>query len=101
MRTVGGDDQGSGGTAPEATAAPRRGWPFDKPDFLRLWSIGLVGFAVRWPEMLVGGVFVYHHTRSPVLVALMTLLRLLPVAVLRAALGGVAGTLGGATTPPV
>ncbi len=93
MRTVGGDDQGSGGTAPEATAVPRRGWPFDKPDFWRLWSIGLVGFAVRWLEMLVVGVFVYQHTGSPFLVALMTLLRLLPMALLGAVLGAVAERL--------
>src|SRR5258706_16145847 len=93
MRTVGGDDQGSGGTAPEATAVPRRGWPFDKPDFWRLWSIGLVGFAVRWLEMLVVGVFVYQHTGSPFLVALMTLLRLLPMALLGAGLGAVAERL--------
>jgi MFS family permease len=85
--------RGEDGTTAETPTASRRGWPFDKPDFWRLWLIGLVGFAVRWLEMLVVGVFVYQHTGSPFLVALMTLLRLLPMALLGAVLGAVAERL--------
>src|SRR5712671_6126168 len=49
-------------------------------DFRRLWTIGIVAFAVRWLEMLVVGVFVYQHTGSAFDVALMTMLRMLPMA---------------------
>jgi predicted MFS family arabinose efflux permease len=52
---------------------------FRIPDFRRLWTIGLVLFAVRWLEMLVVGVFVYQHTDSAFQVALMTLLRMAPM----------------------
>jgi MFS family permease len=91
MRGVDGSENPSGDAG--AAAARRRRWPFDKPDFRRLWVIGLVGFAVRWLEMLVVGVFVYQRTGSPFLVALMTMLRLLPMALLGAVLGAVAERL--------
>ena len=50
-----------------------------QPDFLRLWFVGLVVFVVRWLEMLAVGVFVYQRTGSAFLVAMMTMLRLLPM----------------------
>ena len=50
-----------------------------QPDFLRLWFVGLVVFVVRWLEMLAVGVFVYQKTGSAFLVAMMTMLRLLPM----------------------
>jgi MFS family permease len=84
----GGADRGG-----ETIVAPRPRWPFDKPDFRRLWLIGLVVFAVRWLEMLVVGVFVYQRTGSPFLVAMMTLLRLLPMALFGALLGALAERL--------
>ncbi|HEX3954097.1 MAG TPA: MFS transporter [Stellaceae bacterium] len=56
-------------------------------DFRRLWVVGLVVFAVRWLEMLVVGVFVYQHTGSAFDVALMTLLRMLPMALFGAVIG--------------
>ena len=56
-------------------------------DFRRLWMIGVVAFAVRWLEMLVVGVFVYQHTGSAFAVALMTLLRMLPMALFGAVIG--------------
>src|ERR1700722_13362192 len=64
-------------------AAPIRAsrWLLDLPDFRRLWLIGLVVFAVRWLEMLVVGVFVYQRTGSAFQVALMTLLRMLPMVI--------------------
>src|SRR5204862_993170 len=59
-------------------------------DFRRLWVIGIVAFAVRWLEMLVIGVFVYQHTGSAFDVALMTLLRMLPLALFGAVIGALA-----------
>jgi MFS family permease len=56
-------------------------------DFRRLWVIGIVAFAVRWLEMLVVGVFVYQHTGSAFDVALMTMLRMLPMALFGAVIG--------------
>src|SRR5205085_2171700 len=56
-------------------------------DFRRLWVIGVVAFAVRWLEMLVVGVFVYQHTGSAFDVALMTMPRMLPMALFGAVIG--------------
>ena len=64
----------------EGAGPPRGRWLLDEPDFRRLWLVGLVIFAVRWLEMLAVGVFVYQHTGSAFLVALMTLLRMVPMA---------------------
>ncbi len=50
-----------------------------RTDFWRLWSVGLVVFTVRWLETIAVAVFVYEHTHSPFLVAMMTMLRLLPM----------------------
>jgi len=74
-------------------AGARRRWPFDVADFRRLWLVGLVVFAVRWLEMLVIGVFVYQRTGSPFLVALMVLLRMVPMALFGVVLGTVAERL--------
>ncbi|HEX3864549.1 MAG TPA: MFS transporter [Stellaceae bacterium] len=71
------------------TAAPRWGLLGDR-DFRRLWVVGLVVFAVRWLEMIVIGVFVYRHTGSAFDVAMMTLLRMLPLALFGAVIGAVA-----------
>jgi len=62
-------------------------------DFRLLWTVGLVVFAVRWLEMLVVGVFVYQHTGSALTVALMTLLRMLPMALFGAVIGALAERL--------
>ena len=60
------------------------------PDFRRLWLIGFVISAVRWLEMVAVGVFVYQHTGSALEVALMTLLRMLPMALFGAVIGALA-----------
>jgi MFS family permease len=57
------------------------------PDFWRLWSVGLVVFTVRWLETVAVGVFVYQHGRSAFLVAMMTMLRLLPMGLFGAFIG--------------
>jgi MFS family permease len=59
----------------------------DCPNFWRLWSVGLVVFTVRWLETVAVGVFVYQHSRSALLVAMMTMLRLLPMGLFGAFIG--------------
>jgi MFS family permease len=88
------------GTAPRAVTtasaigpAQARRWLLDIADFRRLWLIGLVVFAVRWLEMLVVGVFVYQRTGSAFEVALMTLLRMMPMVLFGPLLGAVAERL--------
>jgi MFS family permease len=58
-------------------------------DFWRLWYVGLVLATVRWLEMVVVGVVVYDRTGSPFVVAAITMLRMLPMALFGAALGTV------------
>jgi MFS family permease len=77
----------------EATAARppgRAAWLIDSADFWRLWFVGLVVFVVRWVETVAVGVFVYQHTDSAFLVAMMTMLRLLPMGLFGAFLGAIA-----------
>ena len=59
------------------------------PRYLRLWLIGVLSMAARWMEMLVVGVFAVETTGSPVLVALLVILRMLPLAVF----GSIVGTV--------
>src|SRR5215469_7410825 len=61
-----------------------------EPDFRRLWLVGLVVFSVRWLEMLAVAVFAYQRTGSPLIVALLTMLRMLPMALLGALMGAAA-----------
>jgi len=74
-------------------ARPGR-WP-SEADFWRLWLIGTVQFSVRWIEMLAVGVFVYQNTGSAFLVTLITLLRVLPMAIFGAFVGAAADVLDG------
>ncbi|MGG5889254.1 MFS transporter [Falsiroseomonas sp. HC035] len=57
------------------------------PDFRRILLVGLLVSVARWLEMLVIGVVVWQQTHSAFLVALMTLLRLLPMGLFGAFLG--------------
>ncbi|HYM71520.1 MAG TPA: MFS transporter [Stellaceae bacterium] len=90
------DDRAAAPVPPAATVtaaappAPLHRWLLDMPDFRRLWLIGLVVFAVRWLEMLVVGVFVYQRTGSAFQVAMMTLLRMLPMVMFGPVIGAVA-----------
>ncbi|HWT10894.1 MAG TPA: MFS transporter [Roseomonas sp.] len=63
---------------------------FRERDFLRLWLAGLAIFVVRWLEMLAIGVFAYTITHSAFVVAMLTMLRLLPMGLFGAFLGAVA-----------
>ncbi|HEX4184867.1 MAG TPA: MFS transporter [Stellaceae bacterium] len=72
------------------SAAASRRWLFGEPDFRRLWLVGLVVFSMRWLEMLGVAVFAYQHTGSPFVVALLTMLRMLPMALFGAVIGAAA-----------
>jgi MFS family permease len=51
----------------------------EQADFWRLWSVGLVVFVVRWLETVAVGVVIYQRTGSAFYVAMVTMLRLLPM----------------------
>jgi MFS family permease len=74
------------------TVAPTvsRRWLFGEPDFRRLWLVGLMVFSVRWLEMLAVAVFAYQRTGSPLIVAMLTMLRMLPMALFGALIGAAA-----------
>jgi len=76
-----------------AFPAARRAWLLGEPDFRRLWLVGVVVFAVRWLEMLAVAVFAYQRTGSPFIVALLTMLRMLPMALFGALVGAMAERL--------
>ncbi|WP_296379962.1 MFS transporter [Reyranella sp.] len=59
-------------------------------DFWRLWLVGMVTTTVRWLETVAVGIVVYQQTDSPFLVAVITMLRLLPMGLFGAFLGAFA-----------
>jgi len=73
-----------------AFRATPRAWLLGEPDFRRLWFVGFVVFAVRWLEMLAVAVFAYQRTGSPFIVAMLTMLRMLPMALFGALVGAMA-----------
>jgi MFS family permease len=70
-------------------AVPRP-WLLGEADFRRLWLVGVVVFAVRWLEMLAVAVFAYQRTGSPFIVAMLTMLRMLPMTLFGAVVGALA-----------
>jgi MFS family permease len=56
-------------------------------DFWRLWFVGMIASTVRWLETVVVGVVVYQQTGSAFVVAMLTMLRLLPMGLFGAFLG--------------
>jgi len=71
-------------------APTTRGLLIGERDFWLLWLVGLVVFGVRWLEMLAVAVFAYQRTGSPFVVALLTMLRMLPMALFGAVIGAMA-----------
>ena len=53
---------------------------FTNSEFVGLWGIGALAGMIRWLEMLAVGVFVFDVTNSPFQVALMSMLRMIPLA---------------------
>jgi MFS family permease len=83
------DESWGTGATMTMTANPR--WSMlASGDFWKLWSVGLILFTVRWIEMLAIAVFVYERTGSPLIVAILTMLRLLPMALCGAFFGEIA-----------
>jgi MFS family permease len=78
--------------------ASRPAWLIDSADFWRLWFVGLVVFVVRWVETVAIGVFVYRHTQSAFIVAMMTMLRMLPMGLFGALFGAIAERVERRTT---
>ncbi|MBV1798664.1 MFS transporter [Siccirubricoccus sp. G192] len=66
---------------------------FANPAFLRLWAVGGLANAMRWVDILVGAVFTFEVTRSALAVALVALVRALPMLFAGALAGAVAEVL--------
>lgn len=64
--------------------------PAKRGDFLRLWTVGCSAFVVRWLEMLAVGLYAYQITSSAFVVAMLSMLRVLPMSLFGAFLGAVA-----------
>jgi MFS family permease len=63
---------------------------FSNADFRRLWFIGLALSVVRWLEMLALALFAYQLTASAFIVVMLTMLRMVPMALFGAFLGAAA-----------
>ena len=63
---------------------------FSIPDFRRLWFVGFTLSVVRWLEMLALALFSYQLTASAFVVAMLTMLRLLPMGLFGAFVGAAA-----------
>ena len=59
-------------------------------DFWRLWYVGFVVTTVRWLETVAMGIVVYQQTGSALVVAMVTMLRLVPMGLFGAFLGAFA-----------
>jgi MFS family permease len=62
---------------------------FALADYRRLWLIGTTSSIVRWVDTLAMAVFAYQATNSAFVVAMLTMLRMLPMAVLGLVFGAV------------
>ena len=60
------------------------------PDFLILWAAGACYGTLRWLEILGIALFTYDQTRSPLAVAGMMFLRMLPMVLFGTLVGAVA-----------
>ena len=63
---------------------------FTDSEFAKVWLIGLFSGVVRWLELLAFGIYAYEITGSPVLVALLAVLRLAPLALFGVLIGALA-----------
>lgn len=86
LTAVAGDgDRGRRGRGPLSLIA--------EAEFRKLWSVGVLMGAMRWLELLAIGVWTYALTESPVAVAMMTILRMLPMALFGTVIGAMAERL--------
>ena len=63
---------------------------FSIADFRRIWFVGIAICVVRWLEMLALAVFAYQITGSAFVVAMLAMLRLLPMGLFGAVIGAAA-----------
>jgi MFS family permease len=66
---------------------------FARPDYRRLWAIGGLTGIARWFEFVAIAIFVYELTRSPALVALLAVLRMVPYVLFGFLMGAVADAI--------
>lgn len=64
------------------------------PQVFRIWFVGLLWGVVRWLELLAFGVYAVEVTGSPSLVALLVVLRFLPLALFGVVFGALADVVG-------
>ena len=74
---------------PRSPPAAGRLSVFAIPDYRRLWVVGTVSSVVRWLDTLAMAVFAYQQTGSAFVVAMLTMLRMLPMGVLGLAFGAI------------
>ncbi|MEQ9629737.1 MAG: MFS transporter [Roseitalea porphyridii] len=60
------------------------------PEFRRVWLAGMLTGIARWLEMLALGIYAFETTRSPFLVALLVIARMLPLALFGPFVGALA-----------
>ena len=70
-------------------ARPGRLSVFGLADYRRLWLVGTTSSVVRWLDTLAMAVFAYQATGSAFVVAMLTMLRMLPMALLGLVFGAV------------
>jgi MFS family permease len=63
---------------------------FGTPDFVRLWAIGGLANTMRWVEILVASLWTWQQTHSALAVALVAMMRAVPMLLLGAAAGAIA-----------
>jgi MFS family permease len=61
--------------------------------FTRVWFVGLLAGVVRWLELLALGIYAFDTTGSPTLVALLVVLRFLPLVVFGLVMGALSDLL--------
>ncbi len=71
-----------------------RGALLRQPAFLAVWGAGILNGVMRWLELLVVGLYVFQQSGSPFMVALVSMLRLLPMALFGPFLGALADAVG-------
>ena len=63
---------------------------FSEPDYVRLWIAGTISSAIRWLDALAFSVVAYQQSGSAFLVAILMMLRLLPMGLFGAFFGALA-----------
>ena len=67
--------------------------PLGDPNFLSIWFVGGLTGVIRWFQLLALGVYTFDTTNSPLLVAIVPLLWMLPLALFGPLIGAIADRL--------